>query len=159
MLVSAIAAGVLCGLVLRGDLRRLGALQIVGAPFLFAAVGLRLLAPFLPFAPLPLYLLSLAGLVVVAWVNRDLPGAVLIGAGATLNLVVIAANGGMPVDLAAAASVGSAGPHDPLHVVLGPESRLTFLADVIPFFRSVYSAGDFVIAAGAFWLPLRALRP
>lgn len=160
VLVSAIALGVVAGLAFGGDPKRLAAVRLVWAPLLFTAVALRLVAPVVPFAPLPLYLACLAGLVAVAWANRRLSGVPLIGAGAALNLVVVALNGGMPVDLAAAAAVGSAGPHDPLHVVLGPDTRLGFLADVIPFglVRNVYSIGDFLDAAGAFWLPFRALR-
>lgn len=160
MLISAIVAGVGAGLVLGGDLRRLGTLAVRWWPLLAAAVLVRLAGPFVPFAPLPLYLASFAAIIIVVAVNLRLPGLPLIGVGAALNLAVVSLNGGMPVDLAAVAAAGSSGPRDPLHFALTADTRLPALADVIPLgiVRSVYSLGDVAIAAGAFWLPFAWLR-
>lgn len=123
VLLSALVAGTIGGLLLKGDLRRLSALHLRWLPLLVGAALVRALAPYAPFAPIPLYVAALAGMVAVALANRVLPGALLIGLGTSLNLLVIVANEGMPVDLGAAATVGSAGPHSPLHLVLGPQTR------------------------------------
>jgi len=160
VLISAVVAGVGAGIILGGDLRRLGTLAVRWWPLLAAAVLARLAGPLVPFAPLPLYLGSFAAILVVVAGNLRLPGVPLIGVGAALNFVVVSLNGGMPVDLAAAAAAGSSGPHDPLHFALTAETRLPALADVIPLgiVRSVYSLGDLAIAAGGFWLPFARVR-
>lgn len=160
MLVSAVVAGVGAGIILGGDLRRLGTLTLRWWPLLAAAILVRLAAPLVPFAPLPLYLGSFAAILVVVAGNLRLPGVPLIGVGAALNLAVVSLNGGMPVDLAAVAAAGSSAPHDPLHFALTTDTRLPALADVIPIgiVRSVYSLGDVAIAAGGFWLPFARLR-
>jgi hypothetical protein len=95
----------------------------------------------------------------VAFANWRVPGAAVIGAGSVLNFVVIAANGGMPVDAAQLASVGGAFPIDGLHLALSPSTRLGEFADVIILapFRAAYSVGDVLIAAGGFLLPFITL--
>jgi hypothetical protein len=95
----------------------------------------------------------------VAFANWRIPGAAVIGAGSFLNFVVIAANGGMPVDAAQLASVGGAFPTDGLHLALSPSTRLGEFADVIILapFRAAYSVGDVLIAAGGFLLPFITL--
>ncbi|MCL6521052.1 MAG: DUF5317 domain-containing protein [Firmicutes bacterium] len=106
--------------------------------------------------------LSFALYVAFAWFNRRLPGLPWILAGAGLNLLVIALNGGkMPVvmwawvhfrpELLASLRAG----HDPLHVLAGASTRLPWLADylLIPGIPSpVFSPGDLLIAVGAFLL-------
>ncbi len=103
----------------------------------------------------------------VVWVNRHLRGIVLLGCGLILNLVVMAANGGlMPITAEALRSIG----HEDLVVAMESgatvgrskdvvltraEMKLWFLADVLviprPFpLASAFSLGDVVIAAGAF---------
>jgi hypothetical protein len=96
----------------------------------------------------------------VALANRALPGAWLVGLGATLNSLVTFANGGMPVDPSAIAVSGKAPPSDGLHIILGPDTRLPFLADVllIPVINNIYSVGDVVLAVGGFWMVFRLVR-
>ena len=99
------------------------------------------------------YLIILS--VVIA--NRSRPGLWLAGFGILMNFSVIAINGGMPV-LTEAATVASGFEvnvvvEDFKHVLLGPDSRLAFLADVIPvrFFwgtGTVISLGDVFLAVG-----------
>lgn len=89
------------------------------------------------------------------WRHRHSPGLALVLAGLALNLAVIAANGGqMPVDFDLAARMGLPLPAGPLpkHRPLGPETRLAFLADVIPLplFHRVVSVGDLLLMAGVF---------
>jgi hypothetical protein len=95
-------------------------------------------------------------LVVFAWVNRRLPALWLAMAGLILNILVIAANGGMPVSASALETAGAraeglisedAGKHH----LMGPDDTLTPLADVIgipPPIGAVISIGDVLLYAG-----------
>ena len=103
-------------------------------------------------------LLAASQALVLAWVLRNwhLPGMVLVGLGLLANVVVVAANGAMPVDPEAIVAVGG----DPAalepgkHTLLTDQTRLPWLADVwpLPLLRSIISIGDVVLAAGL--LPL-----
>lgn len=92
--------------------------------------------------------------------NSHLQSLRLVLLGVILNMLVIAANGGrMPVDPRAAqasrVNIESvlAGA-EAKHVVAGPETRLSFLGDVIPvpLVRRVISVGDIAISLGLFLL-------
>lgn len=95
---------------------------------------------------------------VLTWVLRNwhLSGMALVGAGLLLNMVVVTANGAMPVDPEAILALGG----DPAalqpgkHTLMTSETRLPWLADVwpLPPLRSIISVGDVVLAAGL--LPL-----
>jgi hypothetical protein len=89
--------------------------------------------------------------------NLELPGVPLVAAGLLLNVVVIIANGAMPVSTAAAARAGidTGAVHltdDPLREPLGDGTRLAVLADRIPVpapgWAQVVSVGDVLAAAG-----------
>ena len=111
--------------------------------------------------PVVAHAAAIAVIAVVALRNWRVPGALLVALGATLNVLVIGANGGMPFDATAAASVSAQVlANDALHHPLRPDSRLPWLADVLPvaMFRNVYSLGDVFIAAGGFWIPFSILR-
>lgn len=93
--------------------------------------------------------------VVGAWLyaNRVLPGLTLAAAGMALNVVVIAANGAMPVLERSAKAAGvtrsleDAGlKHEPLD----EDTVLPWLGDAIPIrpFQEVLSVGDVVLALG-----------
>ncbi|MGH2807124.1 MAG: DUF5317 domain-containing protein [Actinomycetota bacterium] len=89
--------------------------------------------------------------------NWNLPGMGLAAAGMVLNVVVIAANGAMPVSLRAAELAGLQGPpREPglKHEILTDDTVLPFLADVIPLpvLERLISIGDVVLAAGIGWL-------
>ncbi|MGH2498600.1 MAG: DUF5317 family protein [Candidatus Limnocylindria bacterium] len=160
MLASAVALGVAAGLAFGGDWRRLARVRIRAWPLLAAAFAIRAVGFAVPLPP-ALYLAALAAIVAVALLNARLPGALLVAFGTALNVAVIALNGGMPVDAAAALAAGAEQRvGDGLHVPLTDTTLLPFLADVIPvpLVRGVYSAGDVVIALGGFWLPFAALR-
>ncbi len=106
------------------------------------------------------------------WINRQLPGMPLLLAGLLLNLAVMAANGGwMPISPETASRVlgkdvfqyvalgGRFGQKDIL--LLAQNMRLGFLADrfLLPSwspYQVAFSAGDILIAVGAFWLLARA---
>lgn len=89
--------------------------------------------------------------------NRGLAGTPLIAAGLLLNLVVIAANGAMPVSLAAAGRAGLTAAdlslaQDGLREPVDEDTRLRWLGDVIPFALplrpQVVSPGDVLVASG-----------
>lgn len=159
MLASSILLGVAAGIGFGGDWRRLTRLKFRGISILFAS-GLIRLAGVVWGLPLVLYVLVLCSLVVVAFMNRRMPGALLLGAGTALNLIAILANGGMPISPLAAGVAGLELPSDGLHHPMTEATHVQALVDVIPLplFRNVYSAGDVVLAAGGFWLPFAALR-
>jgi len=98
-----------------------------------------------------LILISYLPLLLFVWLNRESSGIWIAGIGILMNFTVIVINGGMPV-LAEAASVAGGGDVELVlgakHVVMTAETRLPFLADVIPMPRSVLSLGDVFLAIG-----------
>lgn len=159
MLASAIALGVLAGAVTGGRIDALGRLSIRGLPVLIAAVLLRLLAPGVPELAGVLSTAALTVIVVIAVLNGRVPGLAFVALGAGLNLAVIVANGGMPV-APEATRLGVAGiPNDGFHVRLDGSTRFGFLGDVIPIPPvGVFSAGDLVLAFGAFMAVFTGMR-
>ncbi|MDQ4125847.1 MAG: DUF5317 domain-containing protein [Actinomycetota bacterium] len=96
-----------------------------------------------------------SNLVVAVWlfVNRTLPGLLLAGAGMALNVVVIAANGAMPVLATSADRAGITQSIDEAgikHERLDEDTVLPWLGDAIPVppFKEVLSVGDVVLALG-----------
>lgn len=161
MLISSIVLGIAAGLAFRGRWRRLGGLEIRWWPVLATAVALRLLGSVLGSAAPILYVAAFAGIAAVAYVNRAVPGMLFVAAGSALNVMVVAANGGMPVDAGAVQAAGaSIAPANGLHVPLDTGTRLAALADIIPIplFGVVYSIGDVLLALGGFWVPFSWLR-
>ena len=93
-----------------------------------------------------------AGVAVFLFLNRQLPGTVLAGAGLLLNVLVIAANGAMPVspDAARVAGITEALDSGVQHEPMTDESLLPLLADIIPIpdTKLVISIGDVILGAG-----------
>jgi hypothetical protein len=120
----------------------------------------------------PLYILSLAILLWAVWLNRHVPGILVIGAGLLLNALVIVANGGaMPASLDALKAAGILQPDatfESLRVtnssLIQEGTPLWFLGDIfavpgyIPL-ANVFSAGDIVIGVGGFYFLLANSRP
>ena len=176
ILILAVAAGLLTGL-LRASLtgRRLQVsdlrlMWLVPAAFLpqFFVFGL----PSLRGLPDTLVAATLVSsqflLLIFAWANRNHPGFWFLALGLTLNLAVIALNGGfMPISPETIARlVPDAGPGDwrigerlgtSKDIVLPYNSmKLWLLSDrfLLPdwvSYRVAFSLGDILIAAGAFW--------
>jgi hypothetical protein len=94
---------------------------------------------------------------VFLWANRRIPGVLVLGAGAMLNAVAIAANGGvMPASEDAMRSAGMPLPAGTEFVNSAPvaDAALGFLGDVlaVPSWlpgAKVFSVGDVLIAVGA----------
>ena len=159
MLASGAILGVIAGLVVRRKWRPLATVHPYWLPLLVAGLFGRVIAPLVPGVGLLLYGFALVSTVAVALANVRLTGAVLVAIGGGLNLAVVALNGGMPVDAAAAIAAGTTIPSDVLHLRLTDSTQLKALADVIavPIFRAVYSVGDLFIAAGGFVVPFAVL--
>jgi hypothetical protein len=160
MLVSGLVAGFILGLASGGNWRNLQKFELKLWPGLLAGVIARAVAPLLGGLALGTSLAGLTLVALVAIANRAVPGAWLIGLGALLNAIVTSINGGMPVDPGALAASGKPAPSDGLHVILGPDTRLPFLADVLlaPIVNDIYSVGDVVLAIGGFWTAFRLLK-
>ena len=159
MLASAVVLGLFAGLATGGRLRNLEKVRIIGGGLVVVALLIRL-AGLVVVLPALAYVATLGLLATVAVLNRAIPGALLVAAGITMNLLVIVANTGMPVGADALAHADAAMPRDGLHIPLSSETLFPFLADVVPvgLVRSVYSAGDFVLAIGGFRCTLAAVR-
>lgn len=99
---------------------------------------------------------SYALLIAFLALNREKPGTPLMALGLLLNIVVIFANGGMPVSLPAARAAG----FDPSgylrasikHQPMGPGTVLWFLGDIVPLpvLRNIVSVGDVLLGLGIF---------
>src|SRR5437879_4746473 len=156
MLASGVAAGIIAGVAFGGDWRRLATFNLRLWPVLVLAVGLRFVGDFvIPNSPLALYLVSLLGVSIVAGWDWRVPGALLIAAGTSLNLLVAALNSGMPYDPTAVAVASAPPPNDGLHVLLAPDTRLVFLSDVIPVaaIRNVLSSAISLTQSADFLSP------
>lgn len=172
---AVIAAALAIAVLIGGDVRRLSQLRIRHIELLLAAfaakVAVALLgtthSDFAVIAARPLNVLGAVLLLLVAWFNRRIPGALLFGTGLTLNLIVILSFGGrMPVllphdfDPNSAALALLRGGLDPLHVALSHPQGLWFLGDVfttpgIGGHYSLVSIGDLIMAAGIAYLIIR----
>ena len=164
MLISGVAAGLLGGLVARGDPRRLAAVRVRWWYAFLLAIGLRAVAalPLGTETQRAIYVVALWLLVAVALANLALPAAPAIAAGLMLNALVVTLNAGaMPVSTAAAQAATGGVPADALHRELGPDTPLPMLADVLPVPPlGAYSVGDVALAVGVAALIFRVMtRP
>lgn len=176
LLLYAIPAGLLLGLVAGGRLDRLASTRIRLAPVALAGLVFQLVLFSPPIASAlatagqlgpGLYVGSTAVVFVALAANRGRPGFQLILVGAALNLLAIVANGGyMPAspDAWAAVNGGSGLPIDSLtnSTLAAPTTALHFLGDVFYLPRplpmaNVFSIGDALIAAGGAWFIARTM--
>lgn len=160
---------ILAGYVLGGRLSNLGALRIRWAPL--AIVGL-LMQVIDPPGRWPLVMLvgSFVLLSTFAIVNIRVAGFALILVGVSLNFIVIAANGGMPVSEQALVDSGQADTVGALtdeadsyvkHHLAGDDDRLLFLGDVIalrPPIAQAISVGDIFTYGGVAVVIVSAMR-
>jgi hypothetical protein len=118
-----------------------------------------------------LYVLSLFLLGVASWLNRRVPGVVLLASGLLLNAAVILANGGhMPTSFQALRSAGIVEPgatFESLRVtnssLIDETTPLWFLGDIFAVpkalpLANVFSVGDVLIGLGAAWFLLANMR-
>lgn len=143
-----------------GSLARLTSLRVRGVSVLVAALALQVVVITVwPSMPRPVavggHIASYAMLGLVLWLNRQLPGMVLVALGAGLNAVTITVNGGtLPATRSAlrAAGIHLRAGFDNSGIVLHP--HLAWLGDVmvtpswLPM-RNMLSIGDLVLLVGA----------
>ena len=147
-----------------GRLTNLGDIELRSWWLLIVGFGLQAATRLLPqenwaeTAGLLMVLGSFLLLMVLVIVNRDNPGMWLAGFGVLMNFTVISLNGGMPVLTEAAVVASGFTIADPdiagsfKHVVLGPDTLLPVLGDLIPLrlagHGQVISLGDVFLAVG-----------
>jgi len=172
---AVIAASLVIAVLIGGDVRRLSQIKIRHLELLLAAFAVKAAVAILGTThsqaavtvARPLNVIGAVLLLAVVWFNRRIPGALLFGAGLTLNLIVIVTFGGrMPVllphdvDPNSPALVMLKGGLDPLHVALSHPQGLWFIGDVFTIpgiggHSSLVSIGDLLMAAGVAWLIIR----
>ena len=176
LLLYALPAGIVLGLLAGGAVGRLAATKVRWAPVAVAGLGFQVLLFSSPLASAladagpvgpALYVGSTAVVAMVLAANLGQSGFRVILAGATLNLAAIVANGGfMPASPEAWAALhGTVGvPADVLtnSTLATASTPLAFLGDIfylprpLPF-ANVFSIGDVLIAVGGAWFIARTM--
>jgi DHA3 family macrolide efflux protein-like MFS transporter len=184
MLIGALVAGLVLGLLAGGRLDNLASVRLRLIQALFLGLALRYATEFAieagndPIAALRLPLFGTAFLLLLGglWVNREQPGLPLAFVGILLNAIAMIVNGGhMPVwePAIAAAGLSPADVGPAFHVIVPPAAggaitadfllRAIPLGDIVPIpvpgLRNVASVGDFFLAGGlAFFLFATTVR-
>lgn len=171
VLVVLVAALAVTAVLLTGGGEGLAELRLRAVRLLVAAAGIQVATSAL--APGSTVLRGTALLLTTVLVglflygNRTVTGLPLVGVGVLLNVVVVAANGAMPVDVDAARRAGLTGPatglgSDAPREPLDDATVFPLLADVLPVvlprFSQVVSVGDVLVAAGVGLLLVSAGR-
>ena len=164
---TAVAVGVVIGLVGGGSLRRLGQRRFALWPLLPAGVLLQL--PVVDRLGVAGLLASYVCLLAFAAANLRMVGMGLVAVGITLNVIPIAVNRGMPVDPDAivAARIATTDELPTLHTdrkhhVRRHGDHLTAFSDIIPVgapVHEVLSFGDVVLSIGVADVLFHLLRP
>ena len=176
LIAGTLLLGIVVGFAMGGSLRRLGDVH-------FRWWGLAFLGLALQVAPVPsrpgngdhlvavgLLVASYVVLLVFVMANIRRPGFAIIAAGFALNALVIAVNGGMPVNGPALRTAAGPSYHQTLvrltvhggakHHLEQPGDELVGLSDVLPVgapVDQVLSVGDILWLAGAAWVVARAM--
>lgn len=166
LLLDGIVIGLLLAVVTGGRTSALAQVHLRGERVLLASLAVSMFAPTIDSSnTLPstvlLWMLWVTPLLIVIGVlvfNLRLPGLALVLLGIVLNLLVVLANGGMPVSADSVGLVSDIGALQELdqswlHVLLEPDTAFPFLADVIPipgpsWHRGVVSLGDLYMSFG-----------
>jgi hypothetical protein len=169
--VAALAIGLLGGFAAGGRIGNLVHLRFRWPWFVVGALIVREAAVLTPLNRIDgiqyVYTATLAALVAwTVWHIGRIGGIWLVTAGAALNLVVIAANGGrMPVAAEVAGALVQRGQIGQ-YTLMGPGTHLNWLADWITLpsplervLREAYSPGDLIVALGIAMVVLLAMRP
>jgi Family of unknown function (DUF5317) len=169
LLLGTFVLTILAGYVLGGRLSNLGALRIRWAPLAIVGLLMQVINP--PGRwPLAMLVGSFVLLSTFAIVNIRVAGFALILVGVSLNFIVIAANGGMPVSEQALVASGQANTVGALtddadsyvkHHLADDDDRLLFLGDVIalrPPVAQAISVGDIFTYGGVAVVIVSAMR-
>lgn len=157
MLLEVIIVAIIVGLVSGGRLPRLNDLELRGSGLIFIALvtqlGLPTAGRLRPEAAPAILVASFALLLLALLLNEKTTPIVVMTTGVFLNLVVIAANRGMPVKAAALPAAAA----DLIHIPISEATRLPWLGDIITWplpgaFSGLVSPGDIFLSAGVFML-------
>jgi len=179
ILLALTALALLLSLLMGGRLERLAQVHFRGSSLILFALGIQVVifsslwqrwVGASPWSQV-LYVLSLFLLGVASWLNRRVPGVVLLASGLLLNAAVILANGGhMPTSFQALRSAGIVEPgatFESLRVtnssLIDETTPLWFLGDIFAVpkalpLANVFSVGDVLIGLGAAWFLLANMR-
>lgn len=161
IVLLALAVGIVAGWMRGGRVRNLENLHVkyAGAVLVLFVVQSILRGQYTPAdwltdqARVVLWCICAALLLVLTFANRRIHGFLLVFAGFGLNLLVIAANGGMPLAREAAIRIGgtpetlSSGLRGGFYRLATTETHFAFLGDVIPF-RGFTAGGGSVLSVG-----------
>jgi hypothetical protein len=173
LFILVVMAGVVAGWLRGGDLPALAGRRIRGRWLALAALAVQALigAPVVRALGMPrtlgalLLIVALVALVGVARANGQLEGVPLLALGLLLNLLVTAANLGVPVTQTTLTRAGVPVEQplpqrpDAKHVLQGPASRLVVFGDRLAVWplRTVTSVGEVAEFAGLFLLIQHAM--
>ena len=151
---------VLSPALLGGRLRRLAGVRLRGPGLILCTLVVQVVVVELPFGPRWLPSAAHVATYLVAgvfvWLNRCVPGLLVIGVGAACNGLAIAVNGGtLPASADALRRAGrSTAGSEFVNSGVVPQPRLAFLGDIFATPASwplpnVFSIGDLIIVLGA----------
>ena len=112
----------------------------------------------------PVYVASTALVLAAIWMNRRIPGMLIVAIGAGCNLSAIVANGGfMPADPATMAALGKGDPTTYSNSAIVADPALRPLTDIFVLpewlpFANVFSVGDILIGLGVAVVIVVAMR-
>ncbi|PKM83983.1 MAG: hypothetical protein CVU88_00315 [Firmicutes bacterium HGW-Firmicutes-13] len=173
MFIEAFFSGLLCGWLRGGTINNLTQQPLRLLPLAAAAFLLQRVlnigifqSSFLIFFVPYFHMLSYFFLFIFLFQNRKLPGIKVMGTGIFLNFLVIAFNGGAmpvsPVRLTPEVIEFLMQGGDPLHTIVAAQTRLVFLADIIPVHLPTggyyLSIGDIILALGLFYFLQKCMR-
>lgn len=157
VVVAAVVGGVL-GALRRPHGRHLATPRLYASWLLLAGVALQVGLAFADFGNEGgLLALSLAVFAVFCGLNRHLVGMGVMTVGLVCNVVVVAANGAMPVRATALVNSGAVAAEDLIHTDLGAGRRFEQVDDVMPWlgdaipvspFGAAMSFGDLIVLFG-----------
>ncbi|HZA19769.1 MAG TPA: DUF5317 domain-containing protein [Actinomycetota bacterium] len=146
---------VLIGLARGGSLSSLSATRVRWLWLVYAGVLVQVAGALLLSGDAGLVVVIASNAVIAAFLLRNLrlPGMTLAAVGLVLNVLVIAANGAMPVSAEVIEAAGGSDTEEIgglKHERLTDDTRFAFLGDVIavPGLREVLSLGDVLLALG-----------
>jgi len=172
VLYEAILVAIVVGLVAKGRISNLAHMKLFKIWLVFLSFFIQLGMEYLGSRGVEavfdygfyLYGFSYVLLFVFLWINRHLPGNILLALGFFLNFLVIMINGGaMPVNLEGLdpSYITMLQNNElPTYKILDSSSKLSWLSDVfiIPWPKGkAFSIGDIVISIGIFWLVFKTM--
>jgi Family of unknown function (DUF5317) len=169
-ILYAIAIGLIVGLIVGGRLAGLADLtlrwpwmMVVGLLVQVALFSTPVTDRIGALGP-PIYVASTALVLAAIWMNRRIPGMLIVAIGAGCNLSAIVANGGfMPADPATMAALGKGDPTTYSNSAILADPALRPLTDIFVLpewlpFANVFSVGDILIGLGVAVVIVVAMR-